>query len=142
EAGNKPGRLAGRLPDELHLVPVELELGEHEVAVVPQVRWTATADREVAAEEGERRVDIAHGDGDMIDAHDDGFSRAQTQTSRARPRRIGDVRHLPELYEHAVSAARGNESRAVAVARFEAVDDAYAIGLKALEQGWQIGDLE
>ncbi len=136
EPSDEAGPARGFL-DEFHLVPVHVEAGDEKGPVPAGVRRAAQSKREVALEEPQRRLDVTHGNGNVVDAHAHGAAVAQREFGDGRPFAVGGVVRLPELDEDAVGAARGDEARHIAVGVFETVDDADPVRLHAVQQGRQ-----
>src|SRR5262245_14212981 len=127
EARHESRRAALGWLDQLDFVAVEREAREGEARIVPHVLASTRADAEVAAKEGDSVINVADGNRQVIDAQVYEGAGAQPKSGDPRSLRRDHVRDLPELNEYAIGAARRDERRHVAVARIEAIHDAYTV---------------
>src|SRR2546428_517949 len=116
--------------DQLHLVACEPETLEVVRPVPAELLRPRRLDRKDAPEPGERRVDRAHGERQVIDAEAHAVAGRDRVGRVILGRRAVKPRDLPELDQDARRAARRDEGGLVAVPVVAAVDDAQPVALE------------
>ena len=107
--------------------------------LVAEVRPPARRHREVAIEEGLRRIEVADGERDVVDADTDGLAVVVVDRD-ARMVRFG-LELVPELNQGAECRARRDERR-LGVPLLEAVDDAHAARFEPRDRRVEVGRLD